>query len=153
LAEKRFRYATNEGTIGRVLPTAKDWVQTRWAILRAAVVGFFIGIIPGGGGTVSSIISYGIEKRFSKHPENFGKGAIDGLAATETADNASSNSSFIPLLTLGLPPNPVIALIFGALLLQNITPGPQLVNSHPEVFWGVIASMYIGNFVLVLRSE
>lgn len=150
LAEKRFKYATNQGTLGRVLPTAQDWVQTRWAILRAAVVGFFIGIIPGGGGTVSSIISYGIEKRFSKHPEKFGKGAIDGLAATETADNASSNSSFIPLLTLGLPPNAVIGLIFGALVMHNVTPGPRLIENHPDIFWGVIASMYIGSIFLLI---
>jgi putative tricarboxylic transport membrane protein len=99
---------------------------------------------------VSSVVAYGAEKRFSKNPEKFGKGAMDGLAATETADNASSNAAFIPLLTLGIPSNPVLALIFGALLLQNISPGPQLINSHPDIFWGVIASMYIGNVLLII---
>src|SRR5699024_10388064 len=127
------------------LPTKADLLLTRFAMLRASVIGFIIGVLPGGGGVVSSVIAYGAEKRFSKNPEKFGKGAMDGLAATETADNASSNAAFIPLLTLGIPSNPVLALIFGALLLQNISPGPQLINSHPDIFWGVIASMYIGN--------
>lgn len=144
--------AAKVGAVTNVLPTWADWVATRMAILRASVIGFFIGVIPGGGGTVSSIVAYGAEKRFSKNPEKFGKGAIDGLAATETADNASSNSAFIPLLTLGVPPNPVLALIFGALLLQNITPGPQLVDDHPDVFFGVIASMYIGNLILLILN-
>ncbi|MGO1182284.1 MAG: tripartite tricarboxylate transporter permease [Micrococcaceae bacterium] len=142
-------------TIGKMkgfMPSWADWVVSRMAILRASVLGFFIGILPGGGGTVSSVMAYGMEKRFSKNPEKFGRGAIDGLAATETADNASSNSAFVPLLTLGVPPNPVLALMFGALLLQNITPGPQLVNEHPDVFYGVIASMYIGNIILLMLN-
>lgn len=137
---------------GRNLPSWADWVYARMAILRASIIGFFIGILPGGGGTISSVVAYGAEKKFSKHPERFGKGALDGLAATETADNASSNSAFIPLLTLGIPPNPVLALLFGALLLQNITPGPQLIQDEPDVFWGVIASMYVGNILLLILN-
>lgn len=133
-------------------PTAADWVTSRWAILRASIVGFLIGVLPGGGGTVSSVVAYGVEKRFSRHPEKFGKGAMDGLAATETADNASSNSAFIPLLTLGIPPNPVLALLAGALILHNVTPGPQLIQEHPDVFWGVIASMYIGSIFLLILN-
>lgn len=136
----------------RIMPTWSDWLLSRMAILRASVLGFIVGILPGGGGTVSSVLAYGAEKQFSKQPEKFGKGAVDGLAATETADNASSNSAFVPLLTLGVPPNPVLALIFGALLLQNITPGPQLVDEHPDVFYGVIASMYIGNTILLILN-
>lgn len=151
-AEKGFYGGLGKTKLARILPTKAEWVKSRLAILRASVIGFFIGIIPGGGGTISSVVAYGTERRFSKEPEKFGKGAIDGLAATETADNASSNSSFLPLLTLGVPPNPVLALIFGALLLQNITPGPQLVNEHPDVFWGVIASMYVGNVLLLLLN-
>lgn len=135
-----------------MLPSRADWLLSRWAILRASILGFFVGVIPGGGGTVSSVLAYGVERKISKRPEMFGKGAVEGLAATETADNASSNSAFIPLLTLGVPPNPVLALIFGALLLQNITPGPTLINDHPEVFWGVIASMYIGNLLLLMLN-
>lgn len=148
-AEHGFYRGSTNTHLRPSLPSRGDWLLSRFAILRASVIGFFIGIIPGGGGTVSSVVAYGVEKKISRRPEKFGKGAIEGLAATETADNASSNSSFIPLLTLGVPPNPVLALIFGALLLQNITPGPALVNDHPEVFWGVIASMYIGNVILL----
>lgn len=148
-AEQGFYKGTTTKGLKPKMPSRADWLLSRFAILRGSIIGFFIGIIPGGGGPVASVVSYGVEKKVSKRPEMFGKGAIEGLASTETADNASSNSSFIPLLTLGVPPNPVLALIFGALLLQNITPGPGLVNDHPEVFWGVIASMYIGNVLLL----
>lgn len=148
-AEHGFHAGMKKMNLDRTLPSREDWLLTRLAILRASIIGFFVGVIPGGGGTVSSVLAYGVERKVSKHPEKFGKGAIEGLAATETADNASSNSAFIPLLTLGVPPNPVLALIFGALLMQNITPGPNLVSEHPEVFWGVIASMYIGNILLL----
>lgn len=151
-ADQGFYAGVNKTKLERILPTRADWILTRFAILRAAVIGFFIGVIPGGGGTISSVMSYGVQKKFSKQPEKFGKGAIDGLAATETADNASSNSAFIPLLTLGVPPNPVLALIFGALLLHNITPGPNLIEDNPDVFWGVIASMYIGNVLLLVLN-
>lgn len=151
-AEKGFYGGLGKTKLARTLPTMADWVVSRMAILRASIIGFFIGIIPGGGGTISAVVAYGVERRFSKRPEKFGKGAMDGLAATETADNASSNSAFLPLLTLGIPPNPVLALIFGALLLQNITPGPQLVNEHPDIFWGVIASMYVGNVLLLVLN-
>lgn len=150
--DRGLKSGLKDDKVGRILPRLADWAYSKWAILRSAVLGFFLGLIPGGGGTLSSIISYGIQKRLSKHPKKFGKGAIDGLAATETADNASSNSSFIPLLTLGIPPNPVLAVIFGALLLHNITPGPSLVNNNPDIFWGVIASMYIGNIILLVLN-
>lgn len=150
--EKRASGAGRAQPIRRILPNRAEWLLTRWAILRASVLGFFVGILPGGGGAISSVLSYGVEKRISKRPEKFGKGALEGLAATETADNASSNSAFIPLLTLGVPPNAVMALLFGALLMQNVTPGPQLINTHPEVFFGVIASMYIGNALLLLLN-
>ncbi|MFI7481223.1 tripartite tricarboxylate transporter permease [Kocuria sp. M1R5S2] len=151
-AEGGFYAGLKKAGLSNVLPTRADWLTSRLAILRGSIIGFFIGIIPGGGGTISSVLAYGVERRFSKHPEKFGKGAIDGLAATETADNASSNSAFIPLLTLGIPPNPVLALIFGALLLHNITPGPGMIDERPDVFWGVIASMYIGNVMLIILN-
>lgn len=148
-AEHGFFKGMGKANLKPKMPSKADWAVSKFAIARASIIGFLIGIIPGGGGTVSSVVAYGVEKKVSKHPEKFGTGAPEGLAATETADNASSNSSFIPLLTLGVPPNPVLALIFGALLLQNITPGPTLVQDHPDVFWGVIASMYIGNVLLL----
>lgn len=148
-AEHGFHSGAKKIKLDRILPSKADWLLSRMAILRASILGFFVGAIPGGGGTVSSVLAYGVERKVSKRPEKFGKGAIEGLAATETADNASSNSAFIPLLTLGVPPNPVLALIFGALLMQNITPGPTMIDDHPEIFWGVIASMYIGNILLL----
>ncbi|WP_219419797.1 tripartite tricarboxylate transporter permease [Pseudonocardia nigra] len=135
--------------VEHVLPRREDLRRSRGPIARGSVTGFLIGLLPGGGGVVSSLLSYTTEKRISKHPDQFGKGAIEGVAGPETANNASSTSSFIPLLTLGLPPNPVLALIFGALLLQGITPGPTMIETHPEVFWGVIASMYVGNVILL----
>lgn len=147
-----FGGASQHRSLKAGLPSRTDWVRSRLSILRGSIIGFLIGIIPGGGGTVSSVVAYGVEKKISRCPQRFGRGAVEGLAATETADNASSNSSFIPLLTLGVPPNPVLALIFGALLMQNIVPGPNLVSDHPDVFWGVIASMYIGNILLLVLN-
>jgi putative tricarboxylic transport membrane protein len=135
-----------------VLPTRDDLRQSRGAIARGSIIGFFLGILPGGGGVVSSLASYAVEKRRAAQPERFGRGAIEGVAGPETANNAGSQSAFIPLLTLGLPPNPVLALIMGALLIQGVTPGPALVEDHPDIFWGVILSMLVGNiFLLVLN--
>ena len=138
--------------IGKIFPTLKDWADSKWAILRGSTIGFFIGIIPGGGAVISSLASYAVEKKYSKHPEEFGKGAIEGVAGPESANNAASNSSFIPLLTLGIPGNAAIAMIFAALMIQGITPGPFLVAEHPDLFWGVIASMYIGNVMLLILN-
>lgn len=138
--------------IGKLFPTKKDWIESRWAIARGSLIGFFIGIIPGGGAVVSALTSYAVEKRFSKHPEEFGKGAIAGVAGPESANNAASSSSFIPLLTLGIPSNAAIAMIYAALLIQGVTPGPFLISEHPDVFWGVIASMYLGNVMLLILN-
>ncbi|MCZ2815557.1 tripartite tricarboxylate transporter permease [Modestobacter sp. VKM Ac-2984] len=132
-----------------IWPTRKDFRDSSGAIGRGSLLGFVIGVLPGGGGVVSSLASYAMEKRRAKDPSRFGKGAIEGVAGPETANNASSTSAFIPLLTLGIPPNVVLALIFGALIQQNITPGPQLIEQEPEIFWGVIASMVIGNMMLL----
>lgn len=138
--------------LGRILPTKKDMKDSAGAIGRGSVLGFFLGLIPGGGGVVSSLASYAVEKRVSKTPEEFGKGAIQGVAGPETANNAGSTSSFLPLLSLGIPSNVVLALIYGALLIQGITPGPQLVTQHPDIFWGVLASMLVGNAMLLVLS-
>ena len=138
--------------VGKLWFTAKEWADSRWAILRGSVIGFFAGIIPGGGAVVSSLVSYSVEKRLSKTPEEFGKGAIAGVAGPESANNAASSSSFIPLLTLGIPCNASIAMIYAALLIQGVTPGPLLLTRNPDVFWGVIASMYIGNIILVILN-
>jgi putative tricarboxylic transport membrane protein len=132
-----------------IWPTRKDLRDSSGAIARGSLLGFVIGVLPGGGGVVSSLASYALEKRRAKDPSRFGRGAIEGVAGPETANNASSTSAFIPLLTLGIPANVVLALIFGALLVQGVTPGPQLVEQHPEIFWGVIASMFVGNLMLL----
>jgi len=138
--------------IGRVFPSRADLRRSRGAIGRGSVLGTLVGLVPGGGGLVSSLVSYGVERRVAKHPEEFGKGAIEGVAGPETANNASSTSAFVPLLSLGIPFNVTVSLLFSVLLVHGITPGPQLVDEHPDVFWGVIASMYIGNVVLLILS-
>lgn len=135
--------------VDNVLPSRDELRQSRGAIARGSLIGFVLGLLPGGGGMVASLSSYAVEKRRSSTPERFGKGAIEGVAGPETANNAGSQSAFIPLLTLGLPPNPVLALILGALLIQGITPGPRLIQDHPDIFWGVIASMLVGNLILL----
>ncbi|MGE5257026.1 MAG: tripartite tricarboxylate transporter permease [Hyphomicrobiales bacterium] len=135
-----------------LLPTMQDWIQAKWAILRGTVLGFILGILPGGGAVLSSFVAYAVEKRFSKHPERFGTGAIEGVAAPESANNAAAQSAFIPLLTLGLPANVVMALLLGALILHGVTPGPLLLTKNPDIFWGVIASMYIGNVMLLVLN-
>ena len=138
--------------VGSVWPTMKDWVASRMAILRGTLIGFFVGVIPGGGAVISSLVSYAAEKKISKHPEEFGHGAIAGVAGPESANNAASSASFIPLLTLGIPGNASIAMIFAALLIKGVTPGPFLIQERPDVFWGVIASMYIGNVMLLVLN-
>jgi len=132
-----------------LLPTLEDWARSIWAILRGTVVGFFLGILPGGGAVIASFVSYAIEKRVSRHPEDFGKGAIEGVAAPESANNSAAQGAFIPLLTLGIPSNVVMAMLLGALIIHGVTPGPLLLSQHPELFWGVVASMYIGNAMLL----
>lgn len=138
--------------ITHLWPTLKDWAESKWAVLRGSLIGFFIGILPGGGAVISSLVSYAVEKKASKHPEEFGKGAIQGVAGPESANNSAASASFIPLLTLGIPGNASIAMIFAALLIQGVQPGPFLITEHPDVFWGVVASMYIGNVMLLILN-
>jgi putative tricarboxylic transport membrane protein len=133
----------------RILPTLEHWRKAWAVVIRGSVLGFFIGILPGGGATISAFVSYAIEKAISKHPEEFGEGAIQGVAAPESANNAAATSSFIPLLTLGIPGNSAIAMIFVALMIHGIQPGPMMMSEHPDVFWGVVASMYIANVILL----
>lgn len=135
-----------------LLPTLKDWSQSIWAILRGTAIGFFLGLIPGGGAVLASFVSYAIERRVSKHPEAFGKGAIEGVAAPESANNAGAQGAFIPLLTLGIPSNVVMAMLLGALMIHGVTPGPLLLVQHPEIFWGLVASMYLGNILLLVLN-
>ena len=121
-------------------------------LARGSILGFFLGILPGGGAVISSFVSYALEKRLSKTPEKFGKGAIDGVAGPEAANNAAASSGFIPLLTLGIPPNVVVALLLGAFIVHNVQPGPLLMTQNPGLFWGIVASMYIGNVMLLILN-
>ncbi len=133
-------------------PTKSDLKVSWKAVLRGTGIGSFLGILPGGGAILSSFASYTLEKRLAKDPTRFGKGAIEGVAGPESANNAGAQTSFIPLLTLGIPPNAVMALMIGAMTIHGIIPGPQVINERPELFWGVIASMWVGNLMLVVLN-
>lgn len=133
-----------------LLPSLQDWMDSKWAIARGSVIGFLIGCMPGGGATLASVVSYLVEKKVSKHPEKFGKGAIEGVAGPETANNAASGGAMVPLLTLGIPSTGVSAVLLGALMLYGLRPGPLLFQKNPELVWGLIASLYIGNFLLLV---
>lgn len=138
--------------IKNLFPNWQDWKNSINSILRGTVVGFFLGIIPGAGATISSFVSYAIERRVSKHPERFGTGVIEGVAGPESANNAASGSSFIPLFSLGIPSNPVMAVLLGALMIHGIIPGPNMLNQNPDLFWGVVVSMYVGNIMLLVLN-
>lgn len=122
------------------------------AMLRGTAVGSVLGVLPGGGAALSSFAAYALEKRSSRNPERFGRGAIEGVAAPEAANNAGAQTSFIPLLTLGIPGNAIMALMVGAMMIQGIQPGPQVMTAQPQLFWGVIASMWLGNLMLVILN-
>jgi putative tricarboxylic transport membrane protein len=135
-----------------LMPTREDWKRIAAPILRGTVLGSVLGILPGGGAMLASFASYALEKRVSKHPEQFGKGAIEGVAGPESANNAGAQTSFIPMLTLGIPSNPVMALMIGALIIQGIQPGPAVMAEQPALFWGLIVSMWIGNLLLLVLN-
>jgi TctA family transporter len=139
-------------TVGRLWPTRED-LRAAWKpTLRGTLLGSVLGILPGGGAILASFAAYTLEKRLAKDPERFGKGAIEGVAAPESANNAGAQTSFIPLLTLGIPSNPVMALMVGAMTIHGIAPGPQVMTEQPALFWGLIASMWLGNLMLVVLN-
>jgi TctA family transporter len=133
-------------------PKKDDFKRMVGPILRGTLLGSILGILPGGGAALASFGAYSLEKKVSKYGHEFGKGAIEGVAAPESANNAAAQTSFIPLLTLGIPPNAVMALMVGAMTIHNIQPGPQVMTSNPALFWGLIASMWIGNFMLIILN-
>jgi len=135
--------------ISNLLPTKQDWKDSSKPIARGSLLGFLIGIIPGGSAPLASFASYAVEKRFSKHPERFGRGAIEGVAGPESANNSAFTGGLVTLFSLGIPPTVVSALLFAALMIHGIQPGPLLIPEHPDVFWGLVASMYIGNIMLL----
>lgn len=138
--------------VGRLFPSREDWKESTGPIFRGSFIGFLVGLIPGGGAILASLISYTLEKKISKTPEKFGHGAIAGVAGPESANNSAATASFVPLLTLGLPGNAVTAVLFAGLLIQNVQPGPLMLVKSPDVFWGVIASMYVGNIMLLILN-
>jgi putative tricarboxylic transport membrane protein len=138
--------------VSNLWPTRQDWKEMAAPILRGTAIGSALGILPGGGAILASFASYTVEKRVSKTPEEFGKGAIAGVAGPESANNAGAQTSFIPMLTLGIPANPVMALMIGAMIIQGIVPGPNVATEQPALFWGIIASMWIGNLMLILLN-
>ena len=135
-----------------LFPTLQDLKRSIGAILRGTGIGFGVGLVPGPAPVIATYASYMTEKKVSKHPEEFGKGAIEGVAGPESANNSACQSAFIPLFVLGIPFAPPTAILLGALMIHGVTPGPMMIGQHPELFWGVIASMYIGNFVLLLLN-
>jgi putative tricarboxylic transport membrane protein len=138
--------------ITNLFPSLKDWKRSIGPIGRGTLIGFFLGVLPGGGSVVSTFLSYSIEKKLSKHPEEFGKGAIEGVAGPETANNAAAGGSFVPLLALGIPCAPAMALLFAGLSIHGLSVGPIMITQHPDLFWGTICSMYIGNIMLLVLN-
>jgi putative tricarboxylic transport membrane protein len=145
-------FRAQTGGLRKLLPSRDDWRESRAPIARGTLLGFFLGLLPGGGALIASFASYVMEKRLSRTPERFGKGAIAGVAGPEAANNSAAQATFIPLLALGIPSNVVLGVILGALMIHGIAPGPALLSSHPDLFWGVIASMLVGNALLVILN-
>jgi len=152
--EKPFQYQIEKAdlSLARVFPTRDDWRQARGSIWRGSLLGFIIGVLPGAGATIASFISYALEKRLAKEPQRFGRGAIEGVAGPESANNAASAGAMVPLLTLGVPGSATTAIMMGALMMYGLRPGPLLFSQNPDFVWGLIASMYIGNILLVLMN-
>lgn len=133
-------------------PTLQDWIAVRWTMVRATIIGFVIGALPGAGATVASFMAYAVEKRSAKDPDRFGKGAIEGVAAPEAANNAATGGALVPLLTLGLPSSATTAVLLGALMIFGLRPGPLLMTDRPDFFWAVVTSMYVGNVMLLVLN-
>jgi len=150
--ERELKREVITARIGGLWPSLADWAACKWPIMRGTVLGFFLGILPGGGAVISSFASYALERKMSGTPERFGKGAIEGVAGPEAANNAAAGGAFIPLMTLGIPPNVVMALLLGAFVIHGLQPGPLLMTQNPALFWGVVASMYIGNAMLLVLN-
>ena len=150
--ERRAKRQVIMAEIKGLMPTREDFAASWKAVLRGTGIGAILGILPGGGAVLGSFAAYTLEKKIAKDPSRFGNGAIEGVAAPESANNAGAQTSFIPLLTLGIPSNAVMALMVGAMTIHGITPGPQVMSERPELFWGMIASMWIGNLMLVILN-
>jgi putative tricarboxylic transport membrane protein len=139
-------------TLRQLVPSLEEMKLSVGPIGRGSLIGFLIGIIPGSAHIISSFVSYGVERRMSKHPERFGNGAIEGVAGPESANNAAATGAFVPMLALGIPTGPITAVMLAAIMVHGISPGPMLITQQPELFWGFVASMYVGNVVLLVLN-
>jgi putative tricarboxylic transport membrane protein len=135
-----------------LLPSRREWRESMWPIGRGTVLGFFIGIIPGSAHIISSFVSYAVERKLSRHPEEFGQGAVAGVAGPESANNSATSGAFVPMLALGVPSGPIPAVMLAAMMVHGVSPGPMLIQQQPALFWGFIASMYVGNVVLLILN-
>jgi putative tricarboxylic transport membrane protein len=138
--------------ITNLLPNVSEWRESAMPIARGTVLGFLLGLLPGGGAIMSSFFSYTVEKKLSRHPEKFGRGAIAGVAGPESANNSATSAAFIPLFSLGIPGTMTTAILLGAFIIHGVQPGPLLLAKHPEIFWGTVASMYVGNVMLLVLN-
>jgi TctA family transporter len=151
LEHEATRIADQKSVTG-LMPSRDDWRRIAGPIIRGTILGSALGILPGGGALLASFGAYSFEKKVSRHSAEFGRGAIEGVAAPEAANNAGAQTSFIPMLTLGIPANPVMALMIGAMMIQGIQPGPTVMTEQPALFWGLIVSMWIGNLMLLVLN-
>jgi putative tricarboxylic transport membrane protein len=151
-AEEHLKMKTVKVRFRNLWPTIKDVLESKWAIIRGTAVGFFVGALPGAGSTIASFISYGVEKGAAKNPERFGKGAIEGVAGPESANNSACSGAMVPLLALGIPGSGATAVMLGALMLYGLRPGPMLFTTSPDFVWALIASMFIGNIILIIMN-
>jgi putative tricarboxylic transport membrane protein len=151
-AEESLKREVFKAELRGLWPTARDWLAVRWTMVRATIIGFFIGALPGAGATVAAFMAYAVEKRASKYPEKFGTGVIEGVAAPEAANNAATGGALVPLLTLGLPSSATTAVMLGALMIFGVRPGPLLMSERPDFFWAVVTSMYVGNVMLLVLN-
>jgi putative tricarboxylic transport membrane protein len=135
-----------------LLPSREEWRDSAWPIGRGTVLGFLIGIVPGSAHIIASFVSYAVERRLSKHPEKFGQGAVEGVAGPESANNSATSGALVPMLALGVPSGPIPAVMMAAMMVHGVSPGPMLIQQQPELFWGVIASMYVGNIILLILN-
>jgi putative tricarboxylic transport membrane protein len=153
IAESGIRRAHIQSVrLRELMPTRAEWRRSAAPIARGSVVGFVTGLVPGPATVLATFVSYALERRVSKHPEEFGKGAIEGVAGPEAANNGATAGAMVPLLSLGIPFSPATAILLGALVISGIQPGPLLISQRPEVFWGVVASMYVGNAILLILN-
>ncbi|MFZ4439847.1 MAG: tripartite tricarboxylate transporter permease, partial [Syntrophales bacterium] len=148
----KLEFVTEKIKIKEVWPNRAEWRASAMPIIRGTFIGFIVGVLPGAGSTIASFMSYATEKRFSKHPEQFGRGAIEGVAGPEAANNSATGGAMVPLLTLGIPGSGTTAIMLGALMMFGLQPGPLLFQKNPDFVWGVIASMYIGNIMLLIMN-